>query len=192
MTDSAVADHAASDRSTRRTLLGAGAIGAVLALAGTPSASAGSTGLSDDDLALARFAISLELAARDLWDVTLAAGAQHEIYPVIRENHEAYAQILAGITGISANQPNTVVFDSLAAGFSTATPSIVGYDLESIAAATHIDLLAKVTDVEIARAIASIAAVEARHAAVIAWLRDDDFDAQFANAAAPISPDAAS
>lgn len=192
MTDSAVADHAASDRSTRRTLLGAGAIGAVLALAGSRPASAGSTGLSDDDLALARFAISLELTARDLWDVTIAAGARHEIYPVIRENHESYAQILAGITGISADQPNVAVFDALVAGFSTDTPSIVGYDLESVAAATHLDLLARVTDVEIAQAMASIAAVESRHAAVIALLRADDLDAQLVNAATPLALEAAS
>ena len=74
MTDSAVADHAASDRSSRRALLGAGVVGAALALTGTRSVSAtGTPGLSDADTALAAFAISLELTARDLYDAAIAA-----------------------------------------------------------------------------------------------------------------------
>lgn len=188
MTDSAIADHAALDQPTRRALFGAGVIGAALAVAGWRSASAGSTGLSEDDLALASFAISLELAARDLWDVALEAGADQPIWAVIRENHEAYAQLLAGITGISANTRDETLFSAHEAAFSTNTPSIVGYDLESAAAATHIDLLGKVDDSDIAGALASIAAIESRHAAVIAGLRGDSLDKLFLNTAAPIAP----
>jgi hypothetical protein len=187
VTDSAVADHAGFDQPTRRALLGAGVIGAALAVAGSRSVSALSTGLSDDDLSLASFAISLELAARDLWDVALEAGADQQLWVTIRENHEAYAQRLAGITGISANTRDEALFSANAAGFGTNTPSIVGYDLESAAAATHLELLGKIDDSEIAGALASIAAIESRHAAVIAGLRGESLDAQFLNAAAPIA-----
>jgi hypothetical protein len=162
-------------------------IGAALAVAGSRSVSALSTGLSDDDLSLASFAISLELAARDLWDVALEAGADQQLWVTIRENHEAYAQRLAGITGISANTRDEALFSANAAGFGTNTPSIVGYDLESAAAATHLELLGKIDDSEIAGALASIAAIESRHAAVIAGLRGESLDAQFLNAAAPIA-----
>lgn len=92
MTDSAVADHASSDRSSRRALLGAGVIGAAFALTGARSATAAATpGLSDDDKALAAFAISLELAARDLYDAAIAADSTGDLWGVLREQHEAYA-----------------------------------------------------------------------------------------------------
>lgn len=190
MTDSAVADHADTDRPTRRALFGAGVIGAALAMAGSRSASA-APGLSEDDAALVAFAISLELSARDLYDAALDAGATGQLWTVLREQHQAYATRLAGISGISAGTRNDEVFDGLLSGFVSSTTS-AALDFENTAAATHIELLGRVTDTNVASALASIVAIESRHAAHLADLAGmgDDPDALFLNTATALSPEA--
>ncbi len=189
MTDSAVADQADSDRPTRRALFGAGVIGAALAMAGSRSASAATTGLSEGDASLVGFAISLELTARDLYDAAIEAGATGQVWDVMREQHESYAQRLAGIIGVSANTRNDDVYDALVGGFRGAT-SQAAFDLENVAAATHTELLGVVTHTVLAGAIASIAAMESRHATVLADVAGmgDDLDALFLNTATPVSP----
>jgi hypothetical protein len=159
-------------------------------MAGSRSASAGPPGLSDSDTALATFAIALELTARDLYDAALAAGATGDIWTVLREQHEAAAQLLAGISGVSADIRSDAVYDALVGGF-TSTTSAAGLDLENTAAATHTELLASVVDPVAAAAIASIAAIESRQAAVLAGLsgQGDDFDALFLNPATALSPE---
>lgn len=190
MTDSAPADHAATERTTRRALLGAGAIGAALALAGSRPASA-TSGLSDDDLALAGFAIALELTARDLYDVAVAAGAGGDVWPAMREQHEAAATRLSGITGLSANARDDATFDALESAFDASDPSASAFELENTAAATHTSLLGQVADAGIAAAMASIAAIESRHATVLASLSgQDDLDSLFLNTATALSPEA--
>ncbi len=191
MTDSAVADHAASDRPRRRALLGAGVISAAFALVGARPAAAGSTpGLSESDLANLSFAITLELTARDLYDAAIAAGATGQMWSVMREQHESYAQVLAGISGISADAHDDATFDALVGGFTGGT-SNAAFELENIAAATHFELLGEVVDPGAAGAIASIAAMESRHAVVLAGLAGNhDLDALFLNTATPLSPEA--
>lgn len=190
MTDSAVADQTDSDRPTRRALFGAGVIGAALAMAGSRPASAAS-GLSEGDAALVGFAISLELTARDLYDSAIDAGATGQVWDVMREQHESYAQRLAGIAAVPADQRNDELFDALEGSFRTAT-SAAAFELENVAAATHIDLLGEVTDDGAAKAMAAIVAMESRHATVLAGLAGvgDDLDALFLNTAAPLSPEA--
>ena len=192
MTDSAVADHAASDRPTRRALLGAGVIGAALAVAGSRPAHAGTPGLSDSDAALVGFAISLELTARDLYDASIAAGADGQVWTIMREQHESYAQRLAGISGIPADTPAGDVYDALEGAFATSDPAAAAFELENVAAATHFEVLAGVVDTQAAAAVASIAAMESRHATVLAGLagRGDDLDALFLNTATALSPEA--
>lgn len=191
MTDSAPADHAATERSSRRALLGAGVIGAALALTGSRPATA-AAGLSDGDAAAAGFAIGLELTARDLYDSAIAAGADDLVWSVMREQHEAYAQRLAGITGISAADRNDAVYDQLADAFDTSSPAGAAFELENIAAATHTDLIGVVDDSAFASAMASFVSMESRHATVLAGLsgQGDDFDALFLNAATALSPEA--
>ena len=191
MTDSAIADDAATDRTSRRALLGAGIIGAAVALAGARPATASAV-LSDDDLSIAGFAIALELTARDLYDVAIAAGADDEIWTTMREQHEAYAHRLAGITGIKAQLTNTEAFDQYSDAFSTTDPSSAAFELENLAAATHIELLGEVDDIDIAGAMASFVSIESRQATVMAVLsgQGDDFDALFLNAATALSPEA--
>lgn len=190
MTDSAPADHAATERTTRRALLGAGAIGAVLALAGNRPAAA-SSGLSDDDLALIGFAIALELTARDLYDAAIDAGASDDLWQVMREQHEAYATQLAGLSGISANARDDATYDALEADFAGGDPSSAAFGLENTAAATHTELLGQVADPRIASAMASFAAIESRHATVLAQLSgQDDLDSLFLNSATALAPEA--
>ena len=191
MTDSAVADQAASDRPSRRALLGAGVIGAALAVAGSRSASATTIGLSERDAALVGFAISLELTARDLYDAAIAAGAEGQVWDVMREQHESYAQRLAGIAGVSSDTRDDEVFDALVGGFQGAT-SAAAFELENVAAATHTELLGVVTDENAAKAMAAIIAIESRHATVLAGLAGlgDDLDALFLNAATALSLEA--
>jgi len=191
VTDSAHADHAAEGRSTRRALLGAGVIGAAIALAGARPASA-TTGLSDDDLATAGFAIALELTARDLYDAAIEAGADDDIWPVLREQHESYAQRLAGITGISAQLRDDSAYEQFADAFTTNDPAEAGFELENVAAATHTELLGSVADVDIAAAMASFASMESRQAMVLAEMSGQvgDLDALFSNPATALTPEA--
>jgi hypothetical protein len=191
VTDSAVADQAASDRPSRRALLGAGVIGAVLAVAGSRPASATTIGLSERDSALVGFAISLELTARDLYDAAIDAGAGGQVWNVMREQHESYAQRLAGIAGVSSDTRNDEVFDALVDSFRGAT-SAAAFELENVAAATHTELLGVVTDEKAAKAMAAIIAIESRHATVLAGLAGlgDDFDALFLNTATALSLEA--
>ena len=191
MTDSAVADQTDSDRPTRRALFGAGVIGAALAMAGSRPASAAADGLSEGDAALVGFAISLELSARDLYDSAIEAGATGQVWDVMREQHESYAQRLAGIAGVPTDQRNDEVFDALESSFRTAT-SAAAFDLENVAAATHIDLLGEITDDGAAKAMAAIVSMESRHATVLADLAGmgDDLDALFLNTATALSPEA--
>ena len=187
MTDSAVADHASSDRSSRRALLGAGVIGAALALTGSRSATAAATpGLSDDDTALATFAISLELAARDLYDAAIAAEASGELWGVLREQHEAYATRISGVAGLSANTRADEVYDSLVDAFSAADPTAAAQELENVAAATHISLLAEIEDAGFAEIVASIASMESRHSTVLGLTAGLSGDALFLNPATPV------
>ncbi len=191
MTDSAVADHAQPDRPTRRALFGAGVIGAALAMAGSRSASAAASGLSEDDAALVAFAISLELSASALYDEAIDAGATGELWHVMREQHVAYATRLAGIVGLPADTRNDELLDALRSDFRGSTTQ-AAMALENTAAATHIELLGSVSDTNVASALASIVAIESRHAAHLADLAGmgDDLDALFLNTATALAPEA--
>jgi hypothetical protein len=193
VTDSALADHAGNDRSSRRALLGAVVGGAAIALAGGRSVAAATpAGLSDDDLSIAGSAIALELAARDLYDSAIGAGADEEIWTAMREQHEAYAQLLAGIAGISLLSRDEATFAELGDGFATSDPAAAAFDLENVVAATHLELLGQVVDIGIATAMASFVAIESRHATVLATLsgQTDDFDALFVNPAVALGTEA--
>ena len=187
MTDSALADHAGNDRSSRRALLGAVVGGAAIALAGGRSvaATADSAGLSADDLSIAGSGISMELAARDLYDSAIAADPDAEVWTAMREQHEAYAQRLAGIAGISVTERGQAAFEGLGDGFATSDPAEAALELENVLVATHLELMGQVDDVDLASAMASFVAMESRHATVLATIsgRGDDFDTLFLNPA---------
>ena len=192
MIDSAPADLPAPTRSSRRALLGAGTIGAAVALVGNRTATAGSAPVGDT--ALAAFAVGVELAARDLYDDAIAAGASDTIWEVLSRQHESYAQRLAGMVGVPANSPDQGVYGEMAAAFDTASPAAAAYDLESATSATHQALVSSVDDTTLAAAIASIATMEARQATVTAGLagNGDNLDALFVNTATAWAPEVSS
>lgn len=185
MTDP-VADCAPPDRSTRRALLGAGVVGAALALAGSRPAGAQSGGLSGTDRELVGAAIGIELAARDLYDEAIAAGAGDELWWVLRQQHSGYAQRLSGLAGIPADTRDDAVFDARQAAFQSSDPAQAAFELENATAATHVELLRAVAHVTTAGAIASIASMESRHAAVTGRLAGHGDAAVLVNDASPI------
>jgi hypothetical protein len=197
VTHFAPGDHAPQIHTSRRSLLGVGLGASILAtalssLTGTNVSALQSSSSIEEDRELMKLAMALELTARDLYDVAAAAGADSTVTSAMREQHESYAQALAGASGGSASRRNETVFNQFRRGFSTsdtASMARVAYDLESAAVATHTELLGLVSEASSARLIASIISVEARHCAVLAHLAGlgGDLDALLVNSADPIS-----
>ena len=194
MTDTREGDAATTTISTRRGLLGASLAGTALSLiAGRSTSATVEPRVSDADLALLAFAQSLELSARDLYAAARAAGADDPFFGVLADQHEAFAQGIASFTGEPADTRDDEVYDDLQAAFAVADRNAVataGYDLESVAVATHTALLARLANIDAAKLIASMLAMEARHCAVLADLsgRGDDLNVLLVNTADPILP----
>lgn len=145
------------------------------------------------DTALLAGLQGLELAARDLYQEAIDAGADDGagVLATLRSNHEGYANRISGLIGGAAPQArNDLVFDQFSADFDTADVEAVaaaGYDLESGAVATYLDALGALEGTEGASVAASILIVESRHAAVLADLggQGDDLDAVLTTTATP-------
>jgi hypothetical protein len=184
VTNPAAAETTATDqvasRTTRRAVLGLGAFGAAMAAARTASAAAG-TEPSD----MAAFAMSAELAARDLYQL-----ADGELWSLMASHHSAYAERIAGIAGLSARGRNDALYEAMSDAFSSGDPTDAALELENTLAATHTELLALVVTPRSIAAIASIAATESRHAATIAATSGADLDTQLTNSAAALAPEA--
>jgi rubrerythrin len=197
VTHSAPGDHAPQIHTSRRSLLGVGVGASILATAlaslnGTNVGALQSSSGIEEDRELMKLAMSLELTARDLYDQAATAGADATVTKAMREQHESYAQSLAGASGGSANGRNEAVFNQFRRGFAssdTAALARVAYVLESAAVATHTELLGLLSEASSARLIASIISVEARHCAVLADLAGlgNNLDALLVNSADPIS-----
>jgi hypothetical protein len=174
----------------RRAMLIAGLAGAVVAIAGASRVTAAENDFTDAELDILRFAQRLELTARDLYDAAMSAGATGAIWEAMSEQHEAYAQSIAGLTGLSADSRNDEVFDALVGAFSSSGAAEAAYDLESAAAATHIEVLGLLSHRPASELIASIISAESRHCVVLADLtgRGTDLTALLVNNAQPILP----
>ena len=174
----------------RRAMLIAGLAGAVVAIAGASRVTAAENDFTAAELDILRFAQRLELTARDLYDAAMAAGATGAIWEAMSEQHEAYAQSIAGLTGMSADSRNDEVYDALAPAFGSSAAAEAAYDLESAAAATHIEVLGLLSHRPAAELIASIISAESRHCVVLADLtgRGTDLTALLVNNAQPILP----
>jgi hypothetical protein len=170
----------AEPASTRRSLLGAvglaGLLGtAAVAIGSTPAAAAPGRPTDSDRDSLAA-ALSLELAAVELY--RLAAGELPEdiaaFAAVMADQHRAYADSIAGAIGVSsAGAANADVVDQLSAAFTTSDPQAfgsAGRSLENTAVATHTELLGNYDSLEAIGLTASIITVESRHATVLTSL----------------------
>jgi hypothetical protein len=192
-----VTEPAQPDSALRRRLLGIGLGGAAVSLlpflvgragATTPSSAPADTAAAtttttsppkrptDKDVTLLGFAQTIELAARNLYDVALATkdfdANERAVLATIRESHEAYATSLSAELGRQAPQEVNPIFDDLRSSFSGDKSSVLdaAYSLESTAVATHIEILAELQGTDDASLLASILIVEARHGTVLAYL----------------------
>ena len=166
--------------------------------AGTdPAASPPPQRPTDADIALLSFAEQLELTARDLYAVALgegAAGDRDLVLQTCRDNHQAAADSLSALLGISGvGARDDALFDELSGGFMTSdlpAAAEAGYGLESSAVATHTDFLGKLEGTDGARTIASILMIESRMCTVLADLQGlgDDDGALFDNGAVALAP----
>jgi hypothetical protein len=137
------------------------------------------------DIVLLNFAQGVELAARDLYQTSIDAGAKDGLVTLLVANHRGYADVIRGILGThSVGLSDNDLFDAQSSKFAVADlPALAppAYDLESTLVATHTELLSKLEGTDGARIIASILIVEARQAAVLADVagKSADFDALF-------------
>jgi hypothetical protein len=149
---------------------------------------------STTDLALLNYAESIELAATNLYQASLDAGAKDDLVKMLVANHRGYADLIRGILGTrSIGIPDTSLYDERLSKFQVADLEALAppaYDLESALVATHTDLLAKLEGTDGAADIASILIVEARQAVVLADAagKGGDFDALFDDTAIALTP----
>lgn len=150
---------------------------------------------SEADAGLLAFAQTAELAVHDLYAVAAGVSGfsdeQRAMLRLFGANHLAYAQAIGGAIGkVASNTRNEAIFTrSRADMFSPVRAMAVLQDLENTLASTHTDLVGRLETVAAAELAASIAMVEARHAATIALLRGDGgIDEALANGASSIAP----
>ncbi len=181
---------------SRRSLLGAlgvaGLTSAVaVAIAQPASASPAvpnATTESDRDL-LGRL-MQLELATSRLYRDAVESGlegAALEVAQTFADNHVAYADKMAGISGISADTYNEVLYETRKDAFSTGDPvdfATAARELENSAVATYTDLFNDFESIDAQTLISSIVVVNGRMATVLASL------ATISNASELFEPDA--
>lgn len=148
------------------------------------------------DIPLLNFAESIELAARDLYGVAIAAGVKDDAIAAMQSNHRGYADVIRGILGTNSNgRRNEELYSTYADRFNVADAASLAaaaYELESTLVATHIALLGELIGTDPARRIAAILIVEGRHAAVLADIggQGSDFTALFEDSARALTPQA--
>ena len=191
--------ESAAPVTSRRGLIGAlgaaGLAGAAALTIAKPAAAAPPSSPTPADAELLSAALSLELAAGELYRLAADAGLPEEaaeLASVFAANHISYADEIAGAAGLSANTVNEDVVDQLRSGFATDdvdvfTEAAIG--LENTAAATHTSLLPEYESVGARRLTAAIIVVEARMATVLTHLEDPatDLDDVFTPDAEPLS-----
>ena len=146
--------------------------------------------LSEDDRANAQFAIGVELAARDLYQAAIDAGATGSAWAILVSQHAQYAQRIAGLTGISANSVDSAAYEARLADFQGDRPANAAYELENTLIATHATLIGQMESANAANVLASIISMESRHAAYLAERsgRGDNFDALFTATGTALTP----
>jgi hypothetical protein len=191
-------DEPATDRAvSRRGLVAragaAGLAGLAAALVGDRIASASAPDSEERpniptpaDTAKLQQVMALELAAGDLYGAALE-GADEDLAPavtVMASNHRAYAQAIAGEAGLSANSPDTQLFDENVDAFTGSTDEFLeaAHALEQSFVTTHTELIGEYESIDAISLTASISVVEARQATVLADLLGvDDDDILFGN-----------
>jgi hypothetical protein len=185
---------------SRRRVLTAGLAGTTLALAGWRSAAATTPPTpparpTDADVDLLASLQGMELAARDLYQAALDAGANDDggVLATLRSNHEAYGNgISARIGGAAPQAADAELFEQFVGEFETSDVTAVAeaaYEFESAAVATYLEALRELEGVEAAALVSSILIVESRACTVLADMSGlgGDLDALLDNDASPFT-----
>lgn len=139
------------------------------------------------DIAMLERVIGFELAASELYRARLESGADGDIgvaVGVMTENHQAFAQAIAGAAGVSAGVADSEFVDANRSAFSGSMEEFftAAHGLEQTAAATHTELISGYESADAIELTASIAITEVRHATVLADLLGvEDLDVLFGN-----------
>lgn len=200
--DLEIPERAADTSLSRRSLVArvgaAGLAGLAAALVVDPGSLATAAGPDERpgvptaaDQQLLRQVIDFELAAAELYaaavenatdDLAVAIG-------VMSSNHQAYAQRIAGTSGMSAGTADPAIVEEFLPGFTGSAEEFFesAHRLEQTAVATHTSLISRYQSSHAISLTASIAVVEARQATVLADLLGvDDLDVIFGNDATPL------
>jgi hypothetical protein len=154
---------------------------------------------STEDDTMFVFVQSAELAARDLYRGALAGGvftdqATIEVINTIADSHEAYGQSISGLIGKEAtNLASEALMKDRQTAFTGSAADVLkaGRALENDLAATHLEILGKLSGTDGAGLVASILVVEARNATVLAHLAGvDQLDQQLATEGKALSDSA--
>jgi hypothetical protein len=132
-------------------------------------------------------ALQIELAAKLLYADAVASGLPDEavaVASVFGDNHEAYADQFAAITGISANTFDEKFYEANKDAFASGDIdefTAAAWELENNFAATYTDLFDKLEATQTQTVISSIVVINGRMATVLADLArlSDDFDILF-------------
>ena len=141
---------------------------------------------TEADTELLRRAMAMELAATDLYLARLEFADDPEdlarVIGVMAENHQAYAQAIAGAAGLTANGArDDALYDDQIQGF-TQDFATAAHAFEQSAVATHSALVDEYESIDAISLTVSILIIEARQATVLAdVLGVDDLDVIFGN-----------
>ena len=145
------------------------------------------------DSGLLAKAQAAELAVHELYleaaKVRTFSDEQRQVLEVFGANHLAYAQVIGGAIGkVATNlRDDEIVREFRSDMFSPARAMTALQELENTLVSTHTALIGQLQAVAGAELVASIAMVEARHAATLALLRlAGDVDGALANPTAPL------
>jgi len=192
-------------RTTRRSALvmmgsaGVAGVGSVLLGRGVAGAAPASVDVppsapTPEDTDLLAAALGLELTAAQLYGLAVES-IDDEFVRDLAANfgtyHEFYAEEIAGISGLSANYFDEVVYAELAPSFGTGDVeefAAAAAQLEATASATHTQLVAEFASSSARTLSASIQVIEARMATVMNDLagNGDDLDAMLTSDAEPL------
>ncbi len=145
--------------------------------------------LSETDIALLAAAHSLELAARDIYEVVVSKKSESKdeqaLLVLMHGHHAAYGQTLNGVlskrAAIRRNEEAYAKFFVMLADTSKLWSTLL--ELENTVIATHTAIIARLASAKNAALLASITTVEARHAAMLATLISTDLDLALENPA---------
>jgi Ferritin-like domain len=181
LVDIDVTEPAPPDSAFRRRLLGIGLGGAAVSLlpwlvgrASATTTTAPPKQPSESDVELLGFAQTVEIAAFRLYEIGVATDnfddAEQAVMATFLDAHKAYAASLSGFLGRAAPQATNPVYDEMKDAFGGDRDTVLeaAYNLESVAVATHTEILGELQGTDGAALLASILIVEAAHGTVLA------------------------